>query len=131
MGESLTINHVTEDPSNSEIVLYLIEDGPWPDDGAAWTEVIGRIKRRILVAADLVIDGMFAEKFPDSVGKKFRIQVDCPSGTPPEIQELVTSVSDIFANHQVYADAIRQSQFVSALRAVTGAELGRFKIPLQ
>jgi hypothetical protein len=127
VSESLTADLVTYDQGNDEYVLYLVEDGPWPHDEAEWRARLSGIQGRILSAADVAIDGHLAEKYPDSRGRKVRIQVDSPAGSPNQLEDLVGAVERFLREDPAYSEAIKNSGQIQGLRVVTGKQLGRFK----
>jgi len=124
---TITVQKVTDDPSTDELVLYFVEDGPWPQNGDEFGTVLKRIQDEILDAADAAIDGGITAVYPEAGGKKIRIQVDSPSGCPEQLEQLIMNVDKYLAESEEYAFAIKHSQFISGLRVVTGHMLGRFK----
>jgi hypothetical protein len=126
MKKCVTIDIITHDPNTDEFVLYLVEDGPWPESSKTWDEILSVIQERVLSAADVAIDGYLADKQPDSRGKRVRIQVDSPNGCPEQLQVLVSAIDDFLATDQSYSSAVRKSNHISGLRVVTGKQLGRF-----
>jgi hypothetical protein len=120
---------VTEDPSTGEFVVYFIEDGPWPDGSADFAATLHRIQDIVFDCADAAIDGGIAKVYPDSVGKKVRIQVDSPSGCPDRLFQLVKNADHYLAASESYSAAISKSKFISGIRVVTGHMLGRFREP--
>ena len=124
---TVDINHVTEDPNNGELVLYLVEDGPWSTGEAMLIEQLQRIEKRILDAAEGAATGCLADVFPDSMGAKVRIQVDSPHGAPPALDVLISELRRFLCVDPKYSELIRMSKFISALRLVTGKEMGRFR----
>lgn len=123
----VTVDIVTDDPANDEVVLYLVEDGPWPADEASWTERLRPVQDRLYDAVDAAVDGHLAARFPDTHGKKLRIQVDSPGGCPIRLQQLVERFRRALTEGRDYREAIRRSDFISGLRVVTGHEMGRFR----
>jgi len=126
MPERITIEKVTDDPGTGELVLYFVEDGPWPADPNAFDAVLKRIQDKILDAADASIDGGVAAVYPDSIGKRIRIQVDSPNGCPDQLDQLIQNVDKYLRESEDYSSAVKASQFVSGIRVVTGHMLGRF-----
>jgi len=122
----VTIDIVTQDPVNDEVVMYLVDDGPWPDDDAGWIERLRPIQEWLYGAADAAIDGHLAARYPDMRGKKVRIQVDSPSGCPPQLESLVQRFQQALAESHDYREAVLRSEFISGLRVVTGHQMGRF-----
>jgi len=126
VSENIELDFITYDPTNDEFVLYLVEDGPWPDDEAGERKYLEDLQDRLLCAADAAIDGGVAKKFPDSRGKRVRIQVDSPHGAPPSVDELVEAVERYVHEDAEYTDALEALQHISGLRIVTGKQMGRF-----
>ena len=126
MSEKVTIDLVTHDPHSDEFVLYLVEDGPWPTRESEWKECLKGIQDRILAAADAAIDGHLAQKYPDSVGKSIRIQVDSPNGCPDRVDNLVAAVKTFLNHDPSYISTIGASPHIRGLRVVTAKEMGRF-----
>ena len=127
MPARVTAQKATDDPSTGELVLYFVEDGPWPQDPDAFGAALKRIQDEILDAADASIDGGVAAVYPDTVGKGIRIQVDSPSGCPDQLEQLIRNVDRYLTESEEYSSAIETSEFISGIRVVTGHMLGRFK----
>jgi hypothetical protein len=125
--ERVTLDLVTYDGANDEYVLYLVEEAPWPESGDGWHRRLKMIQDRILAAVDVAVDGLFAGKYPDSRGKAIRVQIDSPSGCPDQLAQLVSAVSEFVTKDASYVQAIAGSEFVTRLRIVTGAQMGRFR----
>lgn len=128
MQPKVTIDLVTEDQANKEIVLYLVEDGPWPSGQAGWSSCLKRIQDRILSAADVAIAGNLASKYPEAIGLSVRIQVDSPSGSPAAVEDLVAAVGRFLLEDATYSAQIKESRHIAGIRVVTGAQMGRFNI---
>ena len=129
MTEKITVTaqKATEDPNTGEFVVYFVEDGPWPGDAGQFAALLRRIQDTILDAVDAAIDGGIAKVYPETIGMKIRIQVDSPSGCPEKLDELIRNIDNYIVDSHEYASGIKQSQFISDVRVVTGHMLGRFK----
>ena len=77
MKSETTINLITDDPNNDEIVLYLVEESPWE---LPIEDRLRRIQDRIYNTVDVAIDGQLLTTHPETKGRKIRIQ-----GTPTTI----------------------------------------------
>jgi hypothetical protein len=128
-SHKLTVNLFTYDAKNDEFVVYLVEDGPWPIDEATWKKCLSSIQGRIFDAIDSVVDGHLAEKYPECLGKRIRVQIDSPSGLPPALTKLVAKVREHIGEENEYHTAITKSRFIGDLRITTGHEMGRFGAP--
>jgi hypothetical protein len=126
MLRTLKIDLVTDDASSGELVVYLVEDGPWPTPPLDMITVPKRIQGRIFDAIDAAIDGYIAAEFPDSIGKNIRVQIDSPSGCPEQLQDLVNAVHRFVGEDVQYATTLKQSNYVKGIRIVTGKDMGRF-----
>jgi hypothetical protein len=126
MPSEIKIDLISYDPNDDEFVLYLVEDGPWPNNSSAWKTCLSRIQSRVFDAIDVAVDGYLASRYPDSSGKKVRVQVDSPQSLPLELSDLITNIREYVAKDDVYKGAIARSPFIKALRITTGHEMGRF-----
>ena len=127
MPVSVKIDLVTHDPASDEFVLYLVEDVPWPESEEEWQLRLKAIQDRVLAAADVAIDGHLAGKYPDSIGKSVRIQVDSPLHYQERVTELISDVDRFLVEDPSYAKAVRSSRHIRGIRVVTGTEMGRFQ----
>lgn len=127
MKPHVKLDLVTYDPRLDEFVLYIVEDGPWPQDDATWNHCLNRIQNQVLDACDAAVDGGLAREYPDSLGKPVRIQVDSPSGLPHQVADLVHRL-DQYVNDPTndYGRDMASSTSIGGLRIVTGHSLGRF-----
>ncbi|MEN6505041.1 MAG: hypothetical protein ABFD92_10905 [Planctomycetaceae bacterium] len=123
----MKLDLITLDDANGEIVLYLVEDGPWPDDEREVSACASRIQERIFGALDVAVDGHLAKKYPEMKSDRIRIQVDSPHGAPTWLSELIDQIGRCFEQNQECRDAIKNSPYVRALRIVTGHQMRRFK----
>jgi hypothetical protein len=127
MPPGVTIDLVTHDPATDEYVLYLVEDGPWPVREAEWKPHLKAIQDRILSAIDIAIDGQLANRYPDSVRKGIRVQIDSPHGCPEPLEKLIAAIKGFLRTDPSYLEAITGSSFFRGLRVITGKQLGRFR----
>lgn len=119
MNPTVRIDLVTLDTQLNEVVLYLVEDGPWPDDEAEWTEVLKEIECRVLDAADAAIDGGVAKQYAAIQGHPVRIQIDSSSELPDCVRSLAVDLDHYV--HQLdneYGPAIESSGSIGGLRIV-------------
>jgi hypothetical protein len=126
MTVTITVDRVAVDHRLNEYVLYFVEDGPWQGDAEGLSAQLLAIQDRVLSAVDAAIDGGLAKLYPDSVGMNVRVQVDSPHGCPQRLQDLVDALQSHVKTDATYASALRDSEYVSAIRIVTGHQLGRF-----
>ena len=119
---TITFDLVTDDPKNDEIVVYLVEGGPWND---ALNERLKRLQGRLYDAFDAVVDGALASKYPESKGRRIRIQIDCHKSPPETVLNLVKKFANFIHDSDEYQNAIKKSSFVEDVRVVNGADFGR------
>lgn len=126
MAEQVTFDLVTFDPANDEYVLYLLEDGPWPDTEDGWRDRLLAIQTRVLLGVDAATKGPLADLYADSRGKGARIQIDSPGGSPEHLEDLVDALNQYIHEDPHYGALVRGNPFVRGVRVVTGKEMGRF-----
>ena len=127
MPDRVTVDMVTHDPTTDELVLYVVADGPWPQSDHDYGAVLKSIQDKILDVVDASIDGGIAAVYPDSLGKRIRIQVDSPNGCPERLDHLIKRIDSYLVTSDEYTLAIQRSRFLSGLRIVSGQMMGRFK----
>lgn len=120
---AVKIDLVTYDHTNDEFVLILVEDGPWPHEVSSWRECLSKIQQRIFDSIDVAVDGQLAAKYPDSRGKKVRVQVDSPSGAPARLKALISTVRDYLQANNEYHSAIAESPYIKGFTVALGDEL--------
>jgi hypothetical protein len=120
---SVTFDIVASHPEHGEAIVYLVEDGPWPEDDAGWNTRLHELQDRLYNAVDAVVDGQLASRFPELQGKPVRVQVDSPRGCPERVQDFVRRFGEALRAPGEYRDAIAGSEFVNGLRVVTGCDM--------
>jgi hypothetical protein len=83
------------------------------------------IQGKLYDAFDAVVDGALASKYPESRGRRIRIQVDCHDSPPDTVLNMVRQFAAFIHDSQEYQAAIKESSFVKALRVVNGSDIGR------
>jgi len=122
MNRKATIDLITEDSANHEFVLYVVEDGPWPE---GVRERLERLQERLYDAIDIALDGHLVTKFPRSKGMNVRIQIDLHGQPPREVPDFVMRFREHVLNDAVFRGRMKQNRYVHHLRIVTGSEMGR------
>jgi hypothetical protein len=115
MPKNVKVDLIADDPLHDEFVLHLVEDGPW--DAADVEDRMRALQSRLYDVVDLVIDGHLVGKYPESKGRRIRIQVDCLN-EPEEIREFVAKFGEHIETDPEYRKAMELSQFVSRLRII-------------
>jgi hypothetical protein len=109
----LTIDLVTERPSDGAFILLLVEEGPWGTDE---TELqLRRIQDRLYNCVDAAVDGHLAGKYPDSRGKAVVIRLDCYDIPDRPVREFIKRFAESIENsEEVQRDLIAHG-FVRSL----------------
>jgi hypothetical protein len=119
---TLVVDLIVDDPVNDEFVLCLVETGPWIEPMNARLK---KLQDRLYDSFDAIADGYVSEKYPQSRGRKIRLQVDSHDAPPESVLELVRNFSRHLQNDAEYREAIHSSPFVEFLRVVNGVDMGR------
>ena len=121
MKPTVSIDLVSLDLDTDEVVLYLVEDGPWPTDEADWRECLKELECRVLDAADVAIDGGVAKSFEATHGKSVRIQIDSSNELPEQVRSLAGDLEAyVHQPDNEYGPAIQASETIAGLRIVAG-----------
>jgi hypothetical protein len=67
------IDVITQDSKTGEVTLIMLESRPW--DGAELR--LFQLQEKINAYLSFALDGEMAEAYPQFVGKKLRLQLDC------------------------------------------------------
>lgn len=69
-----TIDMIAHDPATDEIALVMRESRPWnSSDGRLF-----QLQEKINTYLSFALDGEMTEAYPEFVGKKARLQLECP-----------------------------------------------------
>jgi hypothetical protein len=112
---SVKIDFITQDPNQNEFVLYLVEEGPWSD---SIDDRMKEIQERIYGAVDAILDGVVANKYPESRGKKIRIQVDGHDNPPSKVSNLAEHLNLFVQNSDEYQNDLKEKGFAENIRIV-------------
>lgn len=123
---NVTFALITDDPSNNEIVVYLVENGPWNDTTPGQFQ---ELQGRLYDAFDAVVDGALASKYPETKGRRIRMQVDCHNSPPETVLNFVRKFAGFIHEDEEYEKAITVSPFVADVRVVNGSDIGRHHGP--
>jgi len=118
----ITFNLITDDSKNDEFVVYLVEAGPWRD---ALHGRLEKLQGRLYDAFDAIVDGALASEYPETKGRRIRIQVDCHNSPPKTVLDIVRKFAAFIHDNKEYQNAIRESPFVADVRVVNGSDVGR------
>jgi hypothetical protein len=87
------IDVVAHDPIDDVYLLVMVEDRPWdavPDQSV-------QLRNKINTYAGFVLDGALQRQYPEALGHRVRLQLDCSSEPTAEIAEIVRH-----ANHKLF-----------------------------
>ena len=120
MFRQATIDYITHSKDLSEFALYLIEKGPWTEPVR---EKLLPIQERIYTVVDVVLDGQLASDYPDSRGKKVRIDVVFKGDPPPDDEfQMITRLDEFICSSPEHALVAIESGLLSSLRIVCHVE---------
>ena len=109
----LTIDLVTERPSDGAFILVLIEEGPW--DPAETEAQLRRIQDRLYDCIDAAVDGHLVAQYPDSCGKPVVIRLDCYDTPGQPVRDFMTRFAEAIANsEEIQRDLVDQG-FVQSI----------------
>lgn len=92
--------------------IYLIDEEAWSADA---DEHLRAIQSRVYDALDAILDGHVAAKYPASLGRRFRVQVDLYGDAPASVERLAAGFNELLASDHEYAIALRGSSYVDGL----------------
>lgn len=123
MSASTKIDLITFDSKTGEFALYLVESGPWPDESLPTRMEV--LSQRIINSIEVVLAGLLGTKYPDSVGKPVRLQIDLHDEAPSEMYDLVNETRHAISVSEDLQGRIKESRFIKGMRIVTRDEMGR------
>ncbi len=98
--------------------MVLVEEGPWVDVAAN----LQRLQKRLYTCVDAVIEGMLAERYPDSRGVVVVIRLDGYSLPMPDTREFFDRFSSAVLELPDYKAALGNSPHVSGIQFVAHFE---------
>ena len=96
IADTYVLDLVTHDPDSDEYALIMIETREWghsPDQ-------LAQLQEKINNYTAFALDGL-ADRYPDSVGRPLRFQLDCVSPPIGEYADLVAHAARLFADHEI------------------------------
>lgn len=104
-----TVDFIARGSSPDEWKIVLVESGPWEEPMDA---NLRRIQERLYGCLDAAIDGKLAEKFPDSLGEKIVIELNCYNTPTREVQLFFKRFTAGVLLISDYKEAIERRRFV-------------------
>jgi hypothetical protein len=106
----VTVDFITKDPWQ----MVLVEEGPWDDVAAN----LQRLQGRLYACVDAVIDGMLAQRYPDSTGATVLIRLDGYGLPMPDTRDFFERFSSAVLELPDYKAALGESPHVSGIQFV-------------
>ena len=106
------VDFVARGDTPDEWQMVLVEEGPWNE---SVENELRRIQDRLYGAIDAAVEGRLAEQFPDSLGKRIVIQLDCYDGPANEVAEFFDRFSSGVLETEDYKKALSGNRFVSGI----------------
>lgn len=85
------------DPASGDVVLTMIERRSW----SAGPAQLGQIEEKINRYLGYVLDGFLAEQYPQYVGKRVQIRLDCAEEPHGEALRFVAAAEDAIGQHGI------------------------------
>ncbi len=121
---TLKVDLIIEDNTTGEFVLCLVENGPWSDLQLQ----LSNLQQRLYDSFDAIVDGHVAAKFPQSIGRRFRLQIDAYNEPPQPVCELVKKFDRHIQSAPELRSALVNSSYVKELRLVTRFDPGHCSV---
>ena len=110
--QTTVVEFIAKSEDTDEWKMVLVEEGPWID---SIDMQLRRLQERLYNCVDAALDGQLAEKFPDSVGKKIVIQLDCYNLPRAEVADFFDQFSRGALSTVDYQNALKQSRFIKGI----------------
>ena len=110
-GDNLVVDFVARGDSSDEWRMVLVEEGPWSNI----EDQLHRIQDRLFGCIDAAVDGLLAEKFPESKGRIVSIELDCYNVPESDVREFFDTFSTGALELPDYKDALKHSPFVKKI----------------
>ena len=104
----ITVDFVAKGDTDSDWKMVLVEQGPW----RSLEPELHRIQDRLYGCLDAAMDGQLAEKFPDCLGKRIVIRLDCYNVPRDAVADFFQRFSDGVFH---YRHAKEPSKFTSGI----------------
>lgn len=106
------VDFVVKGDSHDEWKMVLVEEGPWI---GSIDEELCRLQNRVYGCIDAAFDGGVFSSFPNSLGKRVVIQLDCYNVPRADVEDFFDRFSaGVFAAGE-YCQALRDSKFVQSI----------------
>jgi hypothetical protein len=106
------VDFVAKGDSPDEWRVVLVEEGPWGDEVEGQ---LRRIQERLYGCIDAAIDGQLCESFPESMGSRVVVQLDCYNVPQAAVQSFFEKFSSNVLLQEDYKDALQRGEFVRSI----------------
>lgn len=102
---------VAKGDRNDEWRMFVFEQGPWEDV----TRELLRFQERLYDCVDTVVDGLVAEKFPESKGGRVVISVYCNDLPKEEVSDFFQRFTKGIFHDGEYSVALERQNYAAEL----------------
>ncbi len=107
-----TVDFVARGDSPGEWRMVLVEEGPW---AGAVEQHLRKLQDRLYGCIDAALDGELAAKFPDSLGARVIIEVDCYNLPQAEVHEFFQRFTAAALFVGGYKEALESCPYVNGI----------------
>jgi hypothetical protein len=111
-ARTTVVDFVAKGDTAEEWKMVLVEEGPW---AGSVEDHLRRVQARLYGCIDAALDGQLAAQFPESMGKRIVIQLDCYKLPKSEVTEFFGKFSGGVLSARDYSKALKESQFISGI----------------
>ncbi len=107
---AVTVDFIARGASEDEWLMVLVEEGQWsqPLEGR-----LRQIQERLYASLDAAIDGQLAEQFPETLGKRIVVRLDCYDAPEREVSDFFERFSKGAMMTPEYSQSLAESTYVS------------------
>ena len=111
---AVKIDLVTRHASGHTFSLILVEEGPWHEQ--ALSQELHRVQDRLNDLVDAVLQGIVAQRFPETQGRHIVIRLDGYGLPEAPVEEFCSRFAGHLQTSPDIRDACARSAFASSLR---------------
>jgi hypothetical protein len=106
----VTVDFVARGEEADQYRMILVEEGPWHGDTEA---NLRRVQDRLFGCVEAALEGLLAEKVPESIGKTVIVELDGYDLPERDIVEFFDAFSSGIFELEDYKGALTSSRYVS------------------
>ena len=110
---AVAVDFIARGASEDEWLMVLVEEGQWAQPFEARLRMI---QERLYGCIDAAIDGQLAAQFPETLGKRIVVRLDCYDAPEPEVSGFFERFSEGALTSPEYRRALTDSTYVSDLQ---------------